>query len=71
METVLQKHKGGYYSNRCGMAMKVLPISTERKNMCNGIPSRGEVRLISQFGVPGNNLRDTNNRSKLRGLAVS
>ena len=53
------------------MTMMVLPISTERKNMCNGIPSRGEVRLISQFGVPGNNLRDTNNSNKLCGLAVS
>ena len=71
METALQKHNVAIIATDVAMTMMVLPISTERKNMCNGIPSRGEVRLINQFGVPGNNLRDTNNSNKLCGLAVS
>ena len=39
--------------------------------MCIGIPRRGEERLRSQLGVPGNSLSDVSNSKRLRGLAVS
>ena len=39
--------------------------------MCIGMPRRGEERLRSQLGVPGNSLSDVSNSRRLRGLAVS
>lgn len=45
--------------------MKILPMNTEKKNMCTGMLRIGEQIFKNQFGDIGKNLKNNRKKNKL------